>query len=204
MLPLIFAAIGGYLIADSQKQKEGKKKDVFPLEEYGVFKEGGDVSYQVKHDIGEVKKAIENKTAWKTYNKWEDRNLHSMNVVLLAYAVGDEKDQQQAYDILQQHEKIGYMPQDLLRERDEISKRLFPAFQVYAAKEENIKFTRAEDGMWIKDAIKHKGALRKEAKREGLIKGNEKLSKTDLKKLEQKGGKTAKRARLAETLKEMH
>lgn len=56
---------------------------------------------------------------------------------------------------------------------------------------------------WIQEAVKHKGALRRTAKREGLIKGDEKLSMTDLKKLEKKGGKTAKRAHLAETLKKL-
>jgi hypothetical protein len=59
-----------------------------------------------------------------------------------------------------------------------------------------------EKKKWIQDAIKHKGALRKEAKREHLIKGDEKLSMADLKKLEKKGGKTAKRAYLAATLRE--
>jgi hypothetical protein len=56
---------------------------------------------------------------------------------------------------------------------------------------------------WIQDAIKPetKGALRATAKRKGLLKGDEKLSKTDLHKLEKMGGKTARRARLAETLK---
>lgn len=58
-----------------------------------------------------------------------------------------------------------------------------------------------EKKKWIQDAVKHKGALRKEAKREHLIKGDEKLSMADLKKLEKKGGKTAKRAYLAETLR---
>ena len=58
-----------------------------------------------------------------------------------------------------------------------------------------------EKKKWIQDAIKHKGALRKEAKREHLIKGDEKLSMADLHKLEKKGGKTAKRAYLAETLR---
>jgi hypothetical protein len=54
---------------------------------------------------------------------------------------------------------------------------------------------------WIQDALSgDKGALRKTAKRKGLIKGDEKLSKSDLRKLEKMGGKTAKRARLAETL----
>ena len=53
---------------------------------------------------------------------------------------------------------------------------------------------------WIQDAVKNKGALRETAKRKGLIKGDEKLSMTDIKKLEKVGGKTAKRAHLAETL----
>ena len=57
---------------------------------------------------------------------------------------------------------------------------------------------------WIQDAVKHKGALRKEAKREHLIKGDEKLSMTDLNKLEKKGGKTAKRAVLAKTLRKFY
>lgn len=56
---------------------------------------------------------------------------------------------------------------------------------------------------WIQEAIKDKGSLRRTAKREGLIKGEEKLSMADLKKLEKKGGKTAKRAHLAETLKRL-
>ena len=57
---------------------------------------------------------------------------------------------------------------------------------------------------WIQDAIKPetKGALRATAKRKGLLKGDEKLSKTDLHKLEKMGGKTARRARFAETLRD--
>jgi hypothetical protein len=54
---------------------------------------------------------------------------------------------------------------------------------------------------WIQDALTgNKGALRRTAKRKGLIRGDEKLSKSDLNKLEKMGGKTARRARLAETL----
>jgi len=68
----------------------------------------------------------------------------------------------------------------------------------------NLQFAKGgEVKYWIKDAIKHKGALRKTAKKEGLIKGKEKLSMTDLKKLEKEGGKTSKRAHLAETLKKI-
>ena len=56
---------------------------------------------------------------------------------------------------------------------------------------------------WIQDALSsgNKGALRKTAKRKKLITGDEPLSMSDLKKLQKMGGKTAKRAYLAETLR---
>lgn len=57
---------------------------------------------------------------------------------------------------------------------------------------------------WIKDAIKKPGSLRSAAKRRGLIKGDETLSKTDLNKLSKVKGKTGKRANLARTLKSMN
>ena len=55
---------------------------------------------------------------------------------------------------------------------------------------------------WIQDALAgKKGTLRATATRKGLLRGeDDKLSKTDLKKLQKMGGKTAKRAHLAETL----
>lgn len=55
---------------------------------------------------------------------------------------------------------------------------------------------------WIQDALAgKKGVLRATAKKKGLLRGeDDKLSKTDLKKLQKMGGKTAKRAHLAETL----
>lgn len=59
---------------------------------------------------------------------------------------------------------------------------------------------------WIQDALsggKNKGALRKTAKRKGLLRGDENLSATDLKKLQKMGGTTAKRAHMAETLRKL-
>jgi hypothetical protein len=54
---------------------------------------------------------------------------------------------------------------------------------------------------WIQDALAgKKGVLRSTAKKKGLLRGDENLSKTDLKKLQKMGGKTAKRAHLSETL----
>jgi hypothetical protein len=54
---------------------------------------------------------------------------------------------------------------------------------------------------WISGAIKHPGALRKTLH----VKEGEKIPESKLKKAEHsKNPKTAKRARLAETLKKMH
>ena len=87
----------------------------------------------------------------------------------------------------------------------------YPNLSTYKTKKEAIKWSsgfdeyakggKVKSKRWIQDALSgDKGALRKTAKRKGLIKGDEKLSKSDLRKLEKMGGKTAKRARLAETL----
>ncbi len=58
---------------------------------------------------------------------------------------------------------------------------------------------------WIAGAIGKKGALRATAKRLGLISGGEALSKQDTERLARsKNPITAKRARLAETLRGFH
>jgi len=58
---------------------------------------------------------------------------------------------------------------------------------------------------WIKDAIKKPGSLRATAKRQGLLKGSENLSQSDLSKMSKGGStKTKRRVALARTLKKMH
>ncbi len=58
----------------------------------------------------------------------------------------------------------------------------------------------AEKKQWIKDAIKHPGALRKKLK----VKKGEKIPEAKLKKAEKsKNPKTRKQAVLAETLKKL-
>lgn len=52
---------------------------------------------------------------------------------------------------------------------------------------------------WIKEAIKKPGALHKQLH----IKSDKPIPEKDLKKAEEKGGKIAKRAHLAETLKKL-
>ena len=59
--------------------------------------------------------------------------------------------------------------------------------------------TMAKDGMWIQNAIKKPGALRKEL---GVKKGKD-IPESKLKAAAKKGGKLGQRARLAETLKKM-
>lgn len=58
---------------------------------------------------------------------------------------------------------------------------------------------------WISGAIKHPGALRDTAKREGLIHGDAPITETVLGKLKKSGSATTKkRANLARTLMHMH
>jgi len=65
--------------------------------------------------------------------------------------------------------------------------------------------SQKEPNFWIEGAIKKPGSLRATAKREGLIKGNQKLSQKDLNELAAKGGpKTRKRVALAKTLNKMN
>jgi len=56
---------------------------------------------------------------------------------------------------------------------------------------------------WIQGAIKHPGALRETAKREGAITKGGTISKSWLAEKAQQGGTVGKRARLAETLSKL-
>jgi hypothetical protein len=66
----------------------------------------------------------------------------------------------------------------------------------------------ASNDRWIQRAIRNPGALRRTAKRMGLIKGDEKLSETDLNKLASRARKTGdttlmRRVNLARTLRRL-
>lgn len=63
----------------------------------------------------------------------------------------------------------------------------------------------AKPRKWIQAAVKHKGVLRKRLKELGLVKGERKITITSLKKVATGayGPKTAKRARLALTLRKL-
>lgn len=108
------------------------------------------------------------------------------------------------------HEKRAYKIKDL-SESDiyKIEKEVIEYIKEHGSKEQKEKLktyhSYADGGetKWIQKAVKKEGALRTEAKRRGLLKGEEKLSESDLQKLEKVGGKTGKRARLARTLKKI-
>lgn len=58
---------------------------------------------------------------------------------------------------------------------------------------------------WIAGAIKKPGSLRATAKRDGMVKGKQKLSQADIDKLEHsKSATTRRRAELAHTLLGFH
>jgi len=66
----------------------------------------------------------------------------------------------------------------------------------------------ANNDRWIQRAIRNPGALRRTAKRMGLIKGDEKLSESDLSKLASRARKTGdttlmRRVNLARTLRKL-
>lgn len=69
-----------------------------------------------KLDIAKIK---------EEYEENEDNNAHSENVVLLAKHFGSESDLRDAKIILSKHEAIGNLPPYLMKERDELSSKLY-------------------------------------------------------------------------------
>ena len=63
---------------------------------------------------------------WKTYNKNEDRNARSHNIVHVAKLVGDENDKKEAKSILDAHLSKGHLTSDLSDRRDALHKKLMP------------------------------------------------------------------------------
>lgn len=63
---------------------------------------------------------------FKQYERNEGRNDHSENVVLLAKHFGTKEDLQLAQSIQKKHDSLGHMPPDLMKQRDELSDKLYP------------------------------------------------------------------------------
>jgi hypothetical protein len=83
-------------------------------------------------------------TFTKQYRNNEDDNKHSENVVLLAKHFGSKTDHEKAKDILQQHMKIGHMPDNLRDEREKIQKKLWPKARAHMMHQEEVEFSEAE------------------------------------------------------------
>jgi hypothetical protein len=159
MIPYLLAAVGGYLIGQSQK------KDVPQMADGGYMAKGGGIDklYFVRFDTGDVS------TSTTARGGTKEEAIENARKSL---KLGDEK----VIAVAEINKKNG-VPLEMAK-GGKVKKK------------------------WIQDALGgDEGSLRRTAKRKGLLKGDENLSMTDLKKLQKMGGKTGKRAHLAETLR---
>ena len=177
MIPYILAAVGGYLIGQSQK------KDVPQMKKGGSIEDGDDVKMSFKKktllEIFESEDAELDNPVQEVFNEGE---------VFEVTIFGVDKDK---YDV-----QFGDGSVSFIR-KDDVN-----VIEVNGDK--YAKGGKVKSKKWIQDALSggdNKGALRRTAKRKGLLRGDENLSMTDLKKLEKMGGTTAKRAYMAETLR---
>lgn len=72
---------------------------------------------------------MEASNPWKTYLRKEDENDHSGNVIHMAKHVGDADDLKKAKDIKARHMKEGSMYGQNMKDRNELSDKLWPKFK---------------------------------------------------------------------------
>lgn len=75
---------------------------------------------------------------FKQYERNEGRNDHSENVVLLAKHFGTKEDLQLAQSIQKKHDSLGHMPPDLMKQRDELSDKLYPMLVAAKKKDKSV------------------------------------------------------------------
>jgi hypothetical protein len=193
MIPFLLAAVGGYLIGDSVK-------DDVKFADGGVMARGG-TSKSKEELLKEWIESIKDKTIttqvgqpiYKMRDAWNNSSVPERKEMVKKLGRNFDVD----YNL-----KYNEIPVGL---QVFLEKKYLKTYMDLSGKnKENKTFADGGKTNWIQEATKNnKGALRRTAKREGLIKGDEKLSMTDIKKLEKMGGKTSKRAHLAETLKKI-
>jgi len=226
MLPYLLIATGAYLVGQSRKNEKFAKGG----ETHGFkFLDGGDgVEYEIWEKDG-VRYRVPIERDEDVEGEYEELIIHryfedaepmdmadggeisemrkkiaQMNIILNTSSgqvyVGGTKNKNKLFK-----DENGYY---LVEGYWKFMGKRYPLKKYFTASENEVlnaymqdQYAKGGETKWIQKAIKKPGSLRAEAKREGLIEGDEKLSKTDLKKLEKKGGKTARRARLAQTLK---
>ena len=82
-----------------------------------------------------VQTVLEAANPWKTYERKEDNNDHSENVLHMAKHVGDEKDVKAAKEIVARHNKEGSMYGENMINRTTLHDKLWPRFKAaYAPK----------------------------------------------------------------------
>lgn len=224
MIPYILAGLGGYLIGDSFRKKYNPLSNPYNiLKDGGIMADGGEVDERLSMLLDELKKHDIYSFVTKDINKIPfvfvgTDEQYITNIVIYIDKNGkyqlevnyhNHKEKEEPFKKIEDVLKYLMENYNLTKSSSvEALRQSRSSKNEWISPRERVKKYGYEDGgqtkaKWIQKAIKKPGALRAEAKKQGLIKGDEKLSKADLDKLEKEGGKTAQRARLAKTLKKL-
>ena len=116
------------IVSPGSAKKKAPVKKVSALKKKAPIKKIGVVS------VGPI-----NYTALKrTYDKNEDRNLHTENIVFLAYKLGSKADQLLAQKLYADLEKYGYSRQSNQKKQNALSRKLYARLIVGYKKENQI------------------------------------------------------------------
>ena len=230
MIPYLLAAIGGYLIGESQKKDSGEVsqmakggrtssdvKAAILAQEYDkkTNKPIGESRIELIYNDNELFKDYKTKKEIKeTYEDFwsygnKDKYVKVKAVEFMAEFSGCaalfEFDAKERLEELREELRAETISYGELAELQSLSKYIDKndvELLEAAGVEEYAKGGKVKSKKWIQEALTgDEGSLRRTAKRKGLLRGDENLSMTDLKKLQKMGGKTGKRAHLAETLR---
>ena len=188
----------GYAKQILKKYKEGGK-----VEEYK-----SDLMKEVEGMGPEGKRYLKDKLQGKKYEgELKDEYKHDLDKELEGMSEKGKEDLKKVLGIEEDKDPWKDVKKEIdePEEKDEEEEESVGELMAYS-EEGYAKGGEAKD--WIKDAVKKPGALRAVAEKEDLIKGDEKLSGVDLKKLAAQAKKKkdkllAKRVNLAETFAKM-
>ena len=188
----------GYAKQILNKYKEGGK-----VEEYK-----SDLMKEVEGMGPEGKRYLKDKLQGKKYEgELKDEYKHDLDKELEGMSEKGKEDLKKLLGIKEDKDPWKDVKKEIdePEEKDEEEEESVGELMAYS-EEGYAKGGEAKD--WIKDAVKKPGALRAVAEKEDLIKGDEKLSGVDLKKLAAQAKKKkdkllAKRVNLAETFAKM-
>ena len=188
----------GYAKQILKKYKEGGK-----VEEYK-----SDLMKEVEGMGPEGKRYLKDKLEGKKYEgELKDEYKHDLDKELEGMSEKGKEDLKKVLGIEEDKDPWKDVKKEIdePEEKDEEEEESVGELMAYS-EEGYAKGGEAKD--WIKDAVKKPGALRAVAEKEDLIKGDEKLSGVDLKKLAAQAKKKkdkllAKRVNLAETFAKM-